>query len=125
MLAQPLLRLLTKSITSAVQSVLDVLFLPTPFKSTLQHGTDAPEEVLKAGALYRECAVVNLRIPSPATVDASDSQIPDDGELGGVHLGQAVWESFEGSLKEWEKVSPAGDEKAECDDVPSVDTPSG
>lgn len=118
-----MLRLLTKSTTSAVQSVLHVLFLPTPFKSTPRQGTDAPEEVLKAGALYRECAVVNLRIPSPTTADASELQVPDDGELGGVHLGQAVWEGFEGALKEWEKVSPPGDEKAGCDDVPSVDTP--
>ncbi|KAG0694949.1 hypothetical protein DFH29DRAFT_1005895 [Suillus ampliporus] len=124
MLLQPLLRLLTKSTTSAVQSVLHVLFLPTPFKSTAHQGTDAPEEVLKAGALYRECAVVNLRIPSPATADAADAQVPDDGELGGVHLGQAVWEGLEGALKEWEKVNPPGDEKAGCDDVPSVDTSS-
>jgi len=124
MLFQPFLRLLTKSTTSAVQSVLHVLFLPTPFKSTPRQGTDAPEEVLKAGALYRECAVVNLRIPSPATADAGDAQIPDDGELGGVHLGQAVWEGFEAALKEWEKVSPPGDEKTGCDDAPSVDSPS-
>ncbi|KAG1740821.1 uncharacterized protein EDB91DRAFT_1131628 [Suillus paluster] len=116
-LLQPLLRLLTKSTASAVQSILHVLFLPTPFKSTARQGTDNPEEVLKAGALYRECAVVNLRIPSPATADA---EVPDDGELGGVHLGQAVWESFEGALKEWEKV---GDEKTGCDNA-EVDTPS-
>lgn len=124
MLFQPFLRLLTKSTTSAVQSVLHVLFLPTPFKSAPRQGTDAPEEVLKAGALYRECAVVNLRIPSPATADAGDAQIPDDGELGGVHLGQAVWEGFESALKEWEKLSPPGDEKTGCDDAPSVDSPS-
>lgn len=124
MLLQPFLRLLTKSTTSAIQSVLHVLFLPTPFKSNARQGTDAPEEVLKAGALYRECAVVNLRIQSPATADAADAQVPDDGELGGVHLGQAVWEGLEGALKEWEKVNPQGDEKAGCDDGPSVDTQS-
>lgn len=122
MLLQPFLRLLTKSTTSAIQSVLHVLFLPTPFKSNARQGTDAPEEVLKAGALYRECAVVNLRIQSPATADAADAQVPDDGELGGVHLGQAVWEGLEGALKEWEKVKPQGDEKAGCDDGLSVDT---
>lgn len=122
MLLQPFLRLLTKSTTSAIQSVLHVLFLPTPFKSNARQATDAPEEVLKAGALYRECAVVNLRIRSPATADAADAQVPDDGELGGVHLGQAVWEGLEGALKEWEKVNPQGDEKAGCDDGPSVDT---
>jgi hypothetical protein len=106
-----------------MQSVLHVLFLPTPFKSSARQGTDAPEEVLKAGALYRECAVVNLRIPSPATADNADAEVPDDGEFGGVHLGQAVWESFEGALKEWEKVDPQGDKKAERDEL-SVDTPS-
>ncbi|KAG1855345.1 hypothetical protein DFJ58DRAFT_659921 [Suillus subalutaceus] len=124
MLLQPFLRLLTKSTTSATQSVLHVLFLPTPFKSNARQGADAPEEVLKAGALYRECAVVNLRIPSPVTADTADAQVPDDGELGGVHLGQAVWEGLESALKEWEKVDPKGDEKAGCDDGLSVDTPS-
>ncbi|KAG2153403.1 hypothetical protein DEU56DRAFT_727130 [Suillus clintonianus] len=124
MLLQPLLRLVSKSTTNAIQSVLHVLFLPTPFKSNARQGTDAPEEVLKAGALYRECAVVNLRIPSPATANTADAQVPDDGELGGVHLGQAVWEGLESALKEWEKVNPQGDEKAGCDDGPSVDTPS-
>jgi hypothetical protein len=122
-LLQPFLRLLTKSTSSAMQSVLHVLFLPTPFKSNARQGTDAPEEVLKAGALYRECAVVNLRIPSPATADNADAEVPDDGEFGGVHLGQAVWESFEGALKEWEKVDSQGDKKAERDEL-SVDTPS-
>ncbi|KAG1794176.1 uncharacterized protein HD556DRAFT_1371433 [Suillus plorans] len=122
MLLQPFLRLLAKSTTSAIQSVLHVLFLPTPFKSNARQGTDAPEEVLKAGALYRECAVVNLRIQSPVTADAADAQVPDDGELGGVHLGQAVWEGLEDALKEWEKVNPQGDEKVGCDDGLSVDT---
>jgi hypothetical protein len=50
--------------------------------------------VLKAGALYRECVVVNLRIPSPATAGAGDAQVPDDAELGGMHLGQAVWRAL-------------------------------
>jgi hypothetical protein len=78
----------------------------------------------KAGAFYCDCAVVNLRIPSPATADATDAQVPDDRKLMDVHLGHAVWEGFEGALKEWEKVSPPGNEKAECDDIPPVDTPS-
>ncbi|KAG1763669.1 hypothetical protein EV702DRAFT_1189833 [Suillus placidus] len=95
MLLQPFLRLLTKSTTSALQSVLHVLFLPTPFKSNTCQGTDAPEEV-----------------------------VPDDGELGGVHLGQAVWEGLKGALKEWEKVNSQGEEKAGCDDGPSVDIPN-
>ncbi|KAG2369463.1 hypothetical protein BDR07DRAFT_1477080 [Suillus spraguei] len=123
-LLQPFLRLLTKSTTSTIQSVLHVLFLPTPFKSNAGQGTDAPEEVLKAGALYRECAVVNLRIPNLATGDTTDAQVPDDGEFGGVHLGQAVWEGLEGALKEWEKVEPQGDKETGCDDGLSVDTPS-
>ncbi|KIJ66152.1 hypothetical protein HYDPIDRAFT_27339 [Hydnomerulius pinastri MD-312] len=127
--AQPLLRLLTKSQPSAVQSILHVLFLPTPFKSSER--ASAAEEVLKAGALYRECAVVNLRIPTPddapsgsAPEDKKDAPIPDDRELGGVHLGQSVWESFEVALKEWEKTVPSSDEQAAGDDTPSVDGPS-
>ncbi|KAG2033940.1 hypothetical protein BDR03DRAFT_966131 [Suillus americanus] len=52
-LLQPFLRLLAGFTTSAMQSVLHVLFLLTPFKSNAHQGTDAPEEVLKAGALYR------------------------------------------------------------------------
>ncbi|KAG2335433.1 hypothetical protein BDR05DRAFT_978949 [Suillus weaverae] len=114
MLLQPFLRLLTKSTTSALQSVLHVLFLPTPFKSNTRQGTDAPEE----------CAVVNPRIPSLVTADTADAQVPDDGELGGVHLGQAVWEGLKGALKEWEKVNSQGEEKAGCDDGPSVDIPN-
>jgi hypothetical protein len=35
-----------------------------------------------------------------------------------------VGEGFEGALKEWEKMSLPGDEKAGYDDIPSVDTPS-
>ncbi|KAG1718828.1 hypothetical protein EDB19DRAFT_1899041 [Suillus lakei] len=78
--------------------------------SNARQGTDDPEEVTKAGALYRECAVVNLRVPSLVTADATDVQ--------------AVWEGLENVLKEWEKVSPQDDEKAGCDDGPSVDTSS-
>ncbi|KAF8557819.1 hypothetical protein OG21DRAFT_1504784 [Imleria badia] len=129
--AQPLLRLLTKSQTATVQSILHVLFLPTPFKSspTPTSTENAPEEVLKAGALYRECAVVHVRIPTPdGTPSGSEEQregsMPDDRELGGVHLGQSVWESFEVALKEWEKTVPASDKDAAGDDTPSVDTPT-
>ncbi|EGN92784.1 hypothetical protein SERLA73DRAFT_190644 [Serpula lacrymans var. lacrymans S7.3] len=128
-LLQPFLRLLTKAPASAIQSILHVLFLPTPFKSApLKSGPsdpvlgDAlPEEVLKAGALYRECAVVNLKVPPlerpPSSLDSGkkgeekDIPIPDDGEWGGVDLGQSVWEHFETALKEWEKAHPAPDEK--------------
>ncbi|KAF9222354.1 hypothetical protein BS17DRAFT_735841 [Gyrodon lividus] len=135
-LMQPLLRLLTKSQSSAVQSILHVLFLPTPFKSSqpFTNGPSnrgAPEEVLKAGALYRECAVVNVRIPAlDGTSLGSDSKekgdgpMPDDRELGGVHLGQSVWESFEVALKEWEKTVLSSDKQAAGDDTPSVDTPN-
>ncbi|KAG2030684.1 hypothetical protein BDR03DRAFT_1016885 [Suillus americanus] len=76
-------------------------FLITPVESDTRQGTDAPEEMLKAGALYHEYWTI-----------------------GGVHLGQAVWEGLEGALKEWDDVNPQGDEKAECDDGLSVDTPS-
>ncbi|KAH7929511.1 hypothetical protein BV22DRAFT_1043814 [Leucogyrophana mollusca] len=140
-LSQPLLRLLTKSPASAVQSVLHVLFLPTPFKSTPKRTgansttTDAlPEEVLKAGALYRECAVVNLRVPAPgsprqqqmnASEDSKEPPLVDDGELGGVYLGQSVWESFEVALKEWEKSNLGAEDQGRGDGTTSVDTESG
>ncbi|KAJ3756819.1 hypothetical protein EV360DRAFT_95550 [Lentinula raphanica] len=69
----PLLQITTKSSVAAVQSVLHALFLPTPFKLLSQQTpktqsppfTDSPEEVLKPGAVYAECAVVKLRVPSP------------------------------------------------------------
>ncbi|KAG2339587.1 hypothetical protein BDR05DRAFT_977692 [Suillus weaverae] len=105
MLLQPFLLLLTKSTTSALQSVLHVLFLPTLFKSNTRQGTDAPEE----------CAIVNLRILSLVTADAANAQVPDGGELGGVHLGQAVWEGLESVLEEWENANPQGEERAGCD----------
>ncbi|KAJ8585801.1 hypothetical protein M405DRAFT_824323 [Rhizopogon salebrosus TDB-379] len=68
--------------------------------------------------------VINLRIPSPATADTTDAQVQGDGKLMSARLGQVVWESFDGTLREWEKMSSPGDEKAECDDIPSMDTPS-
>ncbi|KAL4068708.1 hypothetical protein V8B97DRAFT_1872909 [Scleroderma yunnanense] len=116
---QPLLRILTKSPTSAVQSVLHVLFLPTPFKKVMQSSDkDSMQEVLKAGALYRECAVVDVRIPASASVpsgsdseDRNNTSIIDDGEFGGVRLGESVWEAFELGLKEWEKTSTPSSEK--------------
>ena len=81
MVLYPLLWLLAKSPTAALQSVLHVLFLPTPFKRALAQVTAAtdpssqtpkpkqdiddsmPEEVLKPGALYRECSIVTLQLP--------------------------------------------------------------
>ncbi|KAG2353545.1 hypothetical protein BDR07DRAFT_1309132, partial [Suillus spraguei] len=95
-LLRPFLRLLTKSTTSVIKSVLHVLFLPTPFKSNAFQGTDIPKEMLKAGALCRKCAIVNLRIPTPAIADIANAQMPDDGGCGGVHLGQALWEKEAG-----------------------------
>ncbi|KAF9811739.1 hypothetical protein IEO21_06462 [Rhodonia placenta] len=142
----PILFLFTKSPSSALQSVLHVLFLPTPLKRAFAHidatinpaptpeSTDekkpAPkptvvyEEVLKPGALYRECAVAQLNIPplpSPpedmksdekARADGKgkgkerasmpDATFPDDGEFGGEAVGRAVWEWYEEHLKAWD-----------------------
>lgn len=61
-----------------------------PFPPNACQGIGAPEEVLKAGSLYCGCAVVNLQIRSPATADTVNVQVPDDGELGGTHLGQTM-----------------------------------
>jgi hypothetical protein len=137
-LLQPFLRLLTKSPTSAIQTVLHALFLPTPFKvlaqateeatKTKPTDVDTPREVLKPGALYSECAVVNLRIPTPPDPLAEKesektgkgkkkkkeeevAEIPDDGEFGGEVMGRLVWEAYETALKEWEKANPAPKEE--------------
>ena len=125
---QPLLRLLTKSPTSAAQSVLHVLFLPTPFKKVAQPSSEgSTREVLKAGALYRECAVVDMRIPArrPPSGDTDEGRddilMADDGELGGVHLGQSVWEALEVGLKEWEKKSTSSEKQGA---QTTSDTPS-
>ncbi|KAJ3568177.1 hypothetical protein NP233_g5888 [Leucocoprinus birnbaumii] len=149
----PLLHIATKSPKAAIQSILHSLFLPTPFKILSQSISDstpetskknqdddsnsAPsqptkrpislirEEVLKPGALYAECAVVNLdlSIPPPPSTEPQDQkesgsqkgkekaqglkeevlEIVDDGEYGGEIAGRVVWEAYEVALKVWEK----------------------
>ncbi|KAJ7660870.1 hypothetical protein DFH06DRAFT_381013 [Mycena polygramma] len=81
-LLYPLLFLLTKSASATLQSVLHVLFLPTPVKiaksekpKTKPDANAEPEETLKP------CAM------------------PDDGELGGGAGGRAVWEAYEAGLR--------------------------
>ena len=138
-LLYPLIWLIAKSSKAAEQTVLHALFLPTPFKRALAQVNAAVEstastkpdtapenhsfeEVIKPGALYRECAVVNVRLPPlPAPPkeqeDAKEKakgkkgkekekedfvELEDDGELGGELLGRMVWEWYESRLKEWE-----------------------
>ena len=118
-LLNPLLRILTKTPTSTLQSTLHALFLPTPFKYLVSTSDDkrkrTPEEVLKPGALYAECAVIPLHIPvisiPPAEdkgqskdSETRDGSPPDDGELGGVALGTQVWDDYERELKAWEAI---------------------
>ncbi|KZT03881.1 uncharacterized protein LAESUDRAFT_738043 [Laetiporus sulphureus 93-53] len=142
----PLLVVITKSPDNAIQSVLHALFLPTPMKRVFaqvnaavnsaplrdkQEATENRtfyEEVLKPGALYRECAVVQVALPplpkrpSPpagekadkgkakgkakemagVTETASHTGFTDDGEFGGETMGRAVWEWYEDRLKKWE-----------------------
>jgi hypothetical protein len=164
MLLQPLLRIFAKSSTAAMQTVLHALFLPTPFKVLSQSSagtsdekpksakgspidssvTDMPEEVLKPGALYADCAVVRLRVPLPpsaveqlasekeqgrnggkgknkSTATEEVLEIPDDGELGGEVMGRLVWEAYEEALKDWEKANPPDEEAKEV--APDVDRP--
>ena len=82
-LLQPLLRIFTKAPTSAIQSVLHALFLPTPFKlhqSDVGVGSDSTTgkpsarrnrlvagEILKPGALYSDCSVIEVKLPRVAT----------------------------------------------------------
>ncbi|KAL1694921.1 hypothetical protein GGG16DRAFT_46509 [Schizophyllum commune] len=71
----PLIRLLAKGSSAAIQSILHALFVPTPFKiiggtvekdTTDSDGKTKPrQEVLKPGALYAECAVVPLEVAVP------------------------------------------------------------
>ena len=129
-LLNPLFRIFTKSPRSTLQSTLHALFLPTPFKYLTAAPDDvrkrAPEEVLKPGALYAECAVVPVNIPASSIPRAAgrseedkgkkrddgdgDSQ-PDDGELGGVALGMQVWDDYERELKVWDATQDDGPEK--------------
>ncbi|KAK0203614.1 hypothetical protein DFS33DRAFT_1332741 [Desarmillaria ectypa] len=137
LLFQPILRLIFKSPISAVQSVLHALFIPTPFKiilrakepkdksdSVIENSViEMPEEVLKPGALYAECAVVPLKVPTidyplpPAKEQSSKGkgkgkpeeemmELPDDGELGGEATGRAVWEAYEAAVKVWQEAEP-------------------
>ena len=119
-LLNPLIRILTKSPTSTLQSTFHALFLPTPFKYLASTPDEArkraPEEVLKPGALYAECAVVPIHLPVTPIPSAEDKAKggknkdtlggnearPEDGELGGVALGMQVWDDYEQELKAWE-----------------------
>jgi len=154
----PFFLLFTKSPNSALQSVLHVLFLPTPLKRALAHVDEAAnpsaasrpaesekptqprivnEEVLKPGALYRECAVVQLNVPPLAaselppqaekeqqkrkgkqteTQEEADLNLPDDGEYGGEAVGRAVWEWYEENLKKWEAQSQTQTKEQAGDD---------
>jgi hypothetical protein len=125
-LLNPLFRILTKSPSSTLQSTLHALFLPTPFKYLSFAPDDpqkrAPEEILKPGALYAECAVAPIRIPGtlapPAGEEKTDGsqneKTPgggtaqrDDGEMGGMALGMEVWDDYEQELKRWEAAEAA------------------
>jgi hypothetical protein len=93
----------------------------------------APGEILKAGALYRECGVVNLPIERPlplsnpstntggkskstTTKDEEGLELPDDDEYGGEFTGRVVWESFEAGLKRWEEgFKNTGEEEIKTD----------
>jgi hypothetical protein len=121
-LLNPLLRIFTKSPNSTLQTTLHALFLPTPFKYLSIAPDDpqkrAPEEVLKPGALYTECAVAPIPIPvtlapPPEAEGGSDGKTQggeaarDDGELGGIRLGMEVWDDYERELKVWEAAEAA------------------
>ena len=76
---------------AAIQTVLHVLFLPTPFKILTQVTNtkdpktpqgpfdatklDIPEEVLRPGALYAECATVKLKVNIPGELIEEDKEL--------------------------------------------------
>ncbi|KAI0090879.1 hypothetical protein BDY19DRAFT_992280 [Irpex rosettiformis] len=104
LLLYPLIWLYAKSPNMATQTVLHALFLPTPFKRALAHlaaatdssstdKTDKTEssgvtrasggftEVVKPGALYRECSAVILKLaPLPDTIPPRDAQDGNDAQ---------------------------------------------
>ena len=170
----PFLFLLTKSPSSSLQTVLHVLFLPSPLKraravlnAALNPDSTAPttdaqeqgkggetaeganpqlvrivdEEVLKPGALYRECAVVQQVVPGLPSSDAGakekeevrgkekgkleETGFPDDGELGGEAVGRVAWEWYEARLKHWEATTGAADAKSSASEPSQVDTTLG
>lgn len=114
--------------------MLHVLLLPTPFKKTTQT-SDAntssfnkgpSQEVLRPGALYRECAIVNVQIPTPGGMTPGHGDHKDamaDGEFGGVTIGQSVWEAFEAGLRDWEKTTTASEARRTGGDTPSSEIP--
>jgi len=96
MVLQPFLRIFTKSPISSIQSILHVLFLPTPFKilanttsattkdtknASSQRGPldpsvlEMPEEVLLPGALYSNCAAIKLEVKIPEELREKDRQM--------------------------------------------------
>lgn len=133
-LLQPILRLFTRSPKSGAQTVLHALFLPTPFKILLNATEESddlnpskrsalklpPEEVLRPGALYADCGVVDLgggririgaevisRFSSAEEKKGDQREQDDDGEYGGEMAGRAVWEVLEERVKVWEsEVAP-------------------
>ncbi|KIM76591.1 hypothetical protein PILCRDRAFT_12644 [Piloderma croceum F 1598] len=92
-LLQPFFRLLVKSPTAALQSVLHVLFLTTPFKSTPKSRPNSKKSPTEEDAVLPE-----------EIWSCEDKE--KDGELGGEVTGRLVWESFEKALNEWEDANP-------------------
>ncbi|KAG2339586.1 nucleotide-binding domain-containing protein [Suillus weaverae] len=76
------------------------------FKSNARQDTDAPEEMLKAGALYRNCDSANLWIQNSATADASNAQVALTGFLGNLHTFQTLQARIQGSHSQTPTVSP-------------------
>ncbi|KAF8588836.1 hypothetical protein K439DRAFT_1405655 [Ramaria rubella] len=143
LLLLPLLYLLVKSPTSALQSVIHVLCVPKPHtrrrvpvaedvaqlpsqsrapsQSLVRNETSGEEEVLVPGALYTDCSVVrlNLRVLKSFSEDREYQTYNDDSEqlnlgLGNEPLGRAVWEALETGVKIWEGREKELDDKGKA-----------
>ena len=112
MLLEPLQLMFAKTPNHSIQSILHGLLLPTPFKRLASDDAQkreavTPEEILKPGALYSDCSMVQVNLRNRIELPKSDAkkpepkrdgkqpegpeiQVVDDGECGGEAMRRLV-----------------------------------